>query len=243
MNVAVILAGGSGNRFGSERPKQFLEVAGKQIIEHSIDAFENNALIDEICIVTRADYLDEVKALVARGGYSKVKKVIQGGQERYTSSVAAIDAYPDDSINMLFHDAVRPVVSDRMITDCIEALRQYNAVTVAAMTTDTIIAVDDRNCIREIPARATLRNVQTPQGFKAGIIREAYKLALNDPDFTTTDDCGTVKKYLPDEPIYVVQGDSSNMKLTYTEDLTIIEKLLQLRTQNNTTASNKKQIL
>ena len=98
MNVAIILAGGSGNRFGSERPKQFLEVAGKQIIEHSIDAFERNALIDEICIVTRADYLDEVKALVARGGYRKVKKVIQGGQERYTSSVAAIDAYQIDSI-------------------------------------------------------------------------------------------------------------------------------------------------
>ena len=239
MNVAVILAGGSGNRFGSERPKQFLEVAGKQIIEYSIDAFENNALIDEVCIVTRADYLPEVEALVARNRYRKVKKVISGGKERYSSSVAAIDAYPDDRTNLLFHDAVRPMVSDRVITDCIKALRQYNAVTVAAPTTDTIVAVNECNCIREIPARATLRNVQTPQGFKAGIIREAYKRALNDPDFTTTDDCGTVKKYLPDEPIYVVQGENSNIKLTYTEDLIVIEKLLQLRAQSNVTATNK----
>lgn len=239
MNVAIILAGGSGNRLGSEKPKQFLEIAGKQVIEYSIDAFENNALIDEICIVTRADYLHEVEALVARNRYRKVTKVISGGKERYSSSVAAIDAYPDDSINLLFHDAVRPMVRDRVITECIEALEHYNAVTVAAPTTDTIIAVDAQNCIREIPARASLRNVQTPQGFKAGIIREAYRRALDDPDFTTTDDCGTVKKYLPNEPIYVVQGDSSNMKLTYPEDLTVIEKLLQLRAQNNVTATNK----
>lgn len=231
MNVAIILAGGSGLRLGSELPKQFLQIAGKQVIEHSIDAFESHALIDEICIITRADYLQQVRELVARRGYRKVKKILQGGKERYDSSLAAIKAYPDEQTNLLFHDAVRPLVSERIITDCIEALSHYNAVTVAAKTTDTILAVDSNECIDFIPARETLRNAQTPQCFKAGIIREAYKHALADPDFTTTDDCGTVKRYLPNEPIFVVQGDNFNLKLTYKEDLPIFEQLFLLRKQ------------
>lgn len=229
MNIAVILAGGSGNRFGSDTPKQFLCVAGKQVIEHSIDAFERNALIDEICIVTRADFLDEVKALVARNAYRKVSKVIHGGSERYTSSLAAIDAYPDDNVNLLFHDAVRPMVSDRAITRCVEALEHYNAVTVAAPTTDTIVVVDEQGCISRIPPRANLRNVQTPQGFKARVIRQAYHKALADPNFVTTDDCGTVRKYMPDEPVYIVEGESTNIKLTYPHDLQLMELLLLQR--------------
>jgi len=233
MNVAIILAGGSGNRVGGETPKQFLQVAGKQVIEHSIDAFENNALIDEICIVTRADYIQEVETLVARNRYKKVKKVLNGGKERYESSMAALGAYPDDKTNLLFHDAVRPLVSDKIITACIEALQHYNAVTVAARTTDTILSVNSRECIEFIPAREALRNAQTPQCFKAKIIRTAYERAQADKDFTTTDDCGTVKRYLPEEPIYVVPGDSYNIKLTYKEDLLLLEQLFRLRNQSS----------
>ena len=234
MNIAIILAGGSGTRMGNDTPKQFLRVAGKQVIEHTIDVFEKCALIDEICIVSKADFVNEVESIVVRNQYRKVRKVLQGGKERYNSSLAAINAYADDEANMLFHDAVRPLVNDRIIADCIEALKHYNAVDVAAKTTDTIISVNDNECIDFIPNRAMLRNGQTPQCFKRGTIRRAYELALADPDFTTTDDCGTVRKYLPDEPIFVVDGDNSNMKLTYVEDLFLLDKLFQLRTQNGT---------
>ena len=232
-NVAIILAGGSGNRLGGEIPKQFMLVAGKQVIEHSIDAFEKHTLIDEICIITRADYVQTVKELVARNNYQKVKKILQGGKERYDSTLAAIGAYTDDETNMLFHDAVRPLVSERIITDCIEALQHYNAATVAAMTTDTILSVDSNGCIDFIPRRETLRNTQTPQCFRAGIIREAYRRALTDPGFTTTDDCGVVKRYMPEVPIYVVQGEAYNMKLTYKEDLQILEQLFKIRKRQN----------
>ncbi|MBQ9705695.1 MAG: SDR family NAD(P)-dependent oxidoreductase, partial [Paludibacteraceae bacterium] len=229
MNIAVILAGGSGSRLGNETPKQFLKVAGKQVIEHTIDVFERCQLIDAVCIVSRPDYINEVEAIVVRNKYKKVQKILQGGKERYHSSLAAINAYTDDSINLLFHDAVRPLVSERIIRDCIEALKTYNAVDVAAATTDTIISVDDKGCIDYIPNRTLLRNGQTPQCFKRGTIRRAYELALADPAFTTTDDCGTVRRYLPDEPIYVVAGENSNMKLTYIEDLFLLDKLFQLR--------------
>lgn len=229
MNIAVILAGGSGTRMGNDQPKQFLKVAGKQIIEHTIDAFEASKDIDEICVVSRADYVGDVEALVVRNQYKKVKRILQGGKERYDSSLAAINAYQNDEDNLLFHDAVRPLVTEKIIHDCVAALRRYNAVDVAVKTTDTIIAVDGQNCIEHIPDRQVLRNGQTPQCFKRGTIKRAYDLALQDPDFRTTDDCGVVRRYLPDEPIYVVEGANFNMKLTYVEDLFLLDKLFQLR--------------
>lgn len=234
MNIAVILAGGSGTRLGNDLPKQFLKVAGKQIIEHTIDVFEHCQEIDEICIVSKAEYISDVEALVVRNQYHKVKKVLQGGKERYDSSLAAIHAYTDNDANLLFHDAVRPLVNERIIHDCIEALRQYNAVDVATKTTDTIIAVDEHDCIEHIPNRAQLRNGQTPQCFKRGTIYHAYEVALADPDFRTTDDCGVVRRYLPEEPIYVVPGENFNMKLTYVEDLFLLDKLFQLRSIRGT---------
>ena len=214
---------------GNDQPKQFLKVAGKQIIEHTIDAFEASKDIDEICVVSRADYVGDVEALVVRNQYKKVKRILQGGKERYDSSLAAINAYQNDEDNLLFHDAVRPLVTEKIIHDCVAALRRYNAVDVAVKTTDTIIAVDGQNCIEHIPDRQVLRNGQTPQCFKRGTIKRAYDIALQDPDFRTTDDCGVVRRYLPDEPIYVVEGANFNMKLTYVEDLFLLDKLFQLR--------------
>ena len=232
MNIAVILAGGSGSRLGNDVPKQFMKVAGKQVIEHTIDVFENCRQIDEICIVSKPDYVENVEELVVKNLYKKVKKILNGGKERYDSSLAAINAYTDDNTNLLFHDAVRPLINERIVNDCIAALEKYNAVDVAVKTTDTIISVDANECIDFIPNRAQLRNGQTPQCFKRGTIKRAYEIALADPNFVTTDDCGTVRRYLPEEPIFVVAGENSNMKLTYLEDLFLLDKLFQLRTQS-----------
>jgi 2-C-methyl-D-erythritol 4-phosphate cytidylyltransferase len=229
MNIAVILAGGSGTRMGNDVPKQFLKVAGKKVLEHTIEVFENAKNIDEICIVSRTDYINEVESIIINNGYTKVKKILSGGKERYDSSLAAINAYPTNNHNLLFHDAVRPLLTERIIDDCLTALNQYNAVDVAIKTTDTIIHVDNNDCIISIPNRSELRNGQTPQCFKRDTIAHAYELALRDPNFKTTDDCGTVRKYLPNEPIYVVEGENFNMKLTYLEDLFLLDKLFQLK--------------
>lgn len=223
MTVAVLLAGGSGSRFGGEQPKQFLVVAGKSILAHTIDVFESHPLIDEIAIVTRADSMEETQRIVAEGGYQKVKRFLTGGRERYHSSLAAINAYTDDETRLLIHDAVRPLVSHRIISDCIHALDHYEAVDVAIPATDTIIRVDEHDCIVETPPRAMLRNVQTPQGFLRGTISRAYEIGLRDPAFVTTDDCGVVHHYLPDTPIYVVRGEVTNIKITYPEDLMLLK--------------------
>ncbi|MDH8700901.1 2-C-methyl-D-erythritol 4-phosphate cytidylyltransferase [Dysgonomonadaceae bacterium PH5-43] len=228
-NIAVILAGGSGSRMEEAIPKQFLKVAGKKVIEHTIDVFEQNENIDDIIIVSKADYIPEVEQLIINNQYTKVRKVLQGGKERYHSSLAAINAGENDEDNLIFHDAVRPLVNNRIINDCIESLKRYDVVNVAIKTTDTIIQVDDNNLITSIPQRSALRNGQTPQCFKRSIIKKAYETALKDPNFVTTDDCGVVKKYLPEVPIFVVDGEVFNMKLTYREDLFLLDKLFQLK--------------
>lgn len=232
MNVAIILAGGSGNRLGGDRPKQFLKVAGKKIIEHTIDVFENNECIDEIAIVCKEEFIPEVEQMIVDNQYRKIGKVLHGGSERYQSSLSAIEAYPDE-VNLIFHDAVRPLLNNRIINDCIEALSNYNAVDVAIPATDTIIQIESSsNTIDSIPDRNLLMNGQTPQCFKRQTIKKAYDLALKDPGFKTTDDCGVVRKYLPEEPIFVVRGEPFNMKVTHVEDLFLLDKLYQLKSSS-----------
>ncbi len=226
-NIAIILAGGSGSRFGADMPKQFLQVAGKMIIEHTIDAFERHPMIDEIAIVSRADYMEEMREMVKKDGYVKVTHVLQGGKERYHSSLAAIEAFTDDDDNLLIHDGVRPLVSERIISDCVDALAEYEAVDVAVPTTDTIIELNEDGSIARIPQRRLLRNAQTPQCFRRRVIAGAFRLALQDPDFFPTDDCSIVLKYMPEVAIKVVDGEPSNIKVTYKSDLETVERRLK----------------
>jgi len=229
-NIGVILAGGKGLRLGEHLPKQFLKIAGKKVIEHTLDVFQAHPEIDEIVVVVSEEYMKTIEEISISNPYTKLKKILVGGIERYESSLAAINAYESypDETNLIFHDSVRPLVSYEIISDCIKALKDYHAVDVAIKTTDTIISVKD-NTIFNVPPRDLLYNGQTPQAFKLGTIREAYNIALTDSDFKTTDDCGVVHKYLPEEKIYIVKGTQQNMKLTYKEDLFLLDKLFQLK--------------
>src|SRR5262249_21562977 len=133
-----------------------------------------------------------------------------------------------EDCNVLFHDAVRPLVSPRIVADCFEALRRYDAVDVAIPSADTIIEVTADNIISDIPPRAQLRRGQTPQAFRAAVIKKAYDCAEGDPDFVATDDCSVVLRYLPHVPIFVVSGDDRNMKVTQPIDVYLADKLFQL---------------
>ena len=229
--VAVILSGGHGSRFGTSVPKQYTKLAGKMVIEHTLSIFQSHPLIDEVCIVAHKDYIKLIEKSVLHNLYSKVKKILIGGDQRYESSLVAIQAYhhkyPDDT-KILFHDSVRPFVDHDTISRCLTALDQYDAVDVAIGCSDTIIEVD-QNVIIDIPNRSQLRSGQTPQAFKLSTIKSAYDLALVDPNFKTTDDCGAIKKYLPSEPIFVVEGSNTNIKITYKEDIYIADRLFQLK--------------
>ena len=198
------------------------------VVEHTIDVFEHNANIDEIAIVSNPFYVSDFETIVIKNGWKKVKKILRGGEERYLSSLSAIHAYEGCDVNLIFHDAVRPLVSQRIINDVVQALEEYGAVDAALPATDTIIEVDG-DYIRQIPDRSKLKRGQTPQAFHIDVIDKAYRIALQDKAFKVTDDCGVVVKYLPETPVYVVAGEESNMKLTYKEDTYLLDKFFQLK--------------
>lgn len=229
-NIAIILAGGIGSRLNAGIPKQFLKVAGKTVIEHSISIFQKHPLVDEIAVVANEAYHRKIEEYAVKNNFTKIKKILASGIERHYSSLSAIKAYEhEEDCNLIFHDAVRPLLNPLILTKVIEALKEYEAVDVAIQSADTIIQVNEQNVITNIPSRKLLRRGQTPQGFRLSIIKEAYEKALADPNFITTDDCGVVLKYLPDKKILVVEGEDANMKLTYKEDFYLIDKLFQLK--------------
>ena len=219
-NIAVILAGGVGSRMGYATPKQFLELAGRPVIAHSIDVFASHAAIDEVAVVVHPEWRGHMEEIAAANHWEKLKKIIDGGDERYRSSmnaVAACQEEPDDT-NLLFHDAARPWVSGKIITRVLEALRTYEAVGVAIPSADTVWEVED-GAVREIPDRSRMWLAQTPQAFRLPLVAEAYRRAMQDPDFMATDDCSVVRKYMPEVEIHVVEGDKGNTKITYAEDI------------------------
>ncbi len=129
---------------------------------------------------------------------------------------------------MLFHDAARPLVDQRIIADCVAGLADCQALGVVVPTADTIAQLDD-GVMTSIPPRESLGRCQTPQGFRLSVIRRAYRLAAADPDaaaFRATDDCGIVLRYLPGVRVRVVAGSERNLKITYPGDLRIAEAAL-----------------
>ena len=227
-NIGVILAAGSGSRTGLSTPKQFLPLGGKTVLEHSVQTFNNHPTIDQVVIVTAPEFMDRVKAIVKENGWNKVTAVLAGGKERYDSSLAAVRHFADkpDTV-MLFHDAARPLVSERIITDTLKAMEKYDAVDVAIPAVDTIVQCNSEGTFMEsIQDRSLLWRMQTPQGFRQKTIEKAYSIALKDPKFTATDDCGTVLRYLPDVKVGIVRGSERNIKLTYADDLSLLQFLL-----------------
>ncbi|MBP7102816.1 MAG: 2-C-methyl-D-erythritol 4-phosphate cytidylyltransferase [Bacteroidales bacterium] len=232
MNIAAILAGGTGVRFGGDIPKQFISLAGKTLIEYSIEAFQQHPLIDEIVIVVPSMYISKCEKY--KQNYSKLQKIVAGGKERYHSTLAVLSAYKTyKEANIILHDGVRPLITQQMINDVVSALHKYNAATLAVKTTDTIIQSSENNVVNGILDRSALWNVQTPQAFKLSVLQQAFELALKDSNFHATDDSAVVFNYLKSEKIAIVEGDVSHIKLTYPSDVLYAEKLLLSKLKNN----------
>ena len=225
-NYGIILASGSGSRYGADVPKQFVKIAGKTILEHTIEIFEKSKLINEIFIVITPEYRHFAEEILLKNSYSKVTKLLNGGEIRKESSYIGISAIEDEEANVIIHDCARPFLTQKIIEDCIDALKNYSAVDVAIPSADTIVEVNENNIIQNIPLRAKLRRGQTPQSFRLSVIKKAHELSKDDKNFT--DDCGLVVKYnLCD--VYVVEGDVENIKVTYPSDIFMADRLFQIR--------------
>lgn len=246
-NIAVILAGGTGSRMYDKAvrstgagaallPKQFMILDGCTVIEHSIATFNDHPAINEVAVVVHPDWRGRMEEIAEASGWQKLRKIIDGGSERYMSSLNAIMAYIDepDDTNLLLHDAARPWVSSEIIDRVVASLQYHEAVGVAVPSTDTVWEVHPDmgvengewrvesgvpRFVARIPERKLMWRAQTPQAFRLSLIRDAYQRALQDPQFQATDDCGVVRKYMPGVKISVVEGEESNRKITYKEDI------------------------
>ena len=237
--VAVVLGGGVGQRLGAGMPKQLLTLGGKTLVERCVAAFDQAPGIDEILVVMARGYTGQVKAMLTDAGYRKVTAVVEGGETRPDSTRVALAAIaatappaagtttasaPGDC-GVLLHDAARPLVDQRIIADCVAALRVHDAAGVAVPASDTMV-VTENGVMHSMPRRETLQRCQTPQCFRLQVITRAHELAAADPGFTPTDDCGVVLRYLPDVDVHIVPGSERNIKVTYAQDLAVAEALL-----------------
>lgn len=230
-NIAVILSGGVGMRFGLPQPKQFAKLAGRAIIEYTIDVFEKSSAIDEVIVVSQGDYCNVIWDLVKKNGWQKISKIVHGGDERFYSSYSALQALTGYSgeCKILFHDAVRPLVDESIIEKCLEALNSFEAVDVVIPSADTLVEIQDNGCIENIPNRSMMRRGQTPQAFKLATIRQAYDKALTLGRVAFTCDCSVLRSMLPEIRVITVDGHEHNIKITHPIDLFLAEKLLQER--------------
>jgi 2-C-methyl-D-erythritol 4-phosphate cytidylyltransferase len=246
--VAVVLAGGTGRRFGaagetgtgradaggagSSLPKQLLVLAGTTLLERSVAAFDAAPGVDEVLVVMAAGFTELATQVLGAIGYRKLTGVIEGGAARADSTrraITALSGAAGGDRNVLFHDAARPLVDQRIIADCVTALGSWQAVGVVVPASDTMVEMTDGAITRVLP-RQSLARCQTPQGFRLSVISRAHELAAADPAFTeaaATDDCGVVVRYLPDVTIRAVSGSQRNLKITYPSDLAVAEALLR----------------
>jgi 2-C-methyl-D-erythritol 4-phosphate cytidylyltransferase len=229
--VAVVLAAGTGSRFGGSVPKQLRVLAGRTIIAHCVAAFTVAPGVDSVLVVTAAEIAEQVLREVA--GFGKIADVITGGATRSESTRCAIDWLnarfaPGADCKVLFHDAARPLIDQQTIAECIDALDRWEAVGTVVASADTIVEITDGKIRRTLP-RESLARCQTPQGFLLPVISRAYDLASADPEFASfpaTDDCGVVLRYLPEVPIRTVAGNERNLKITYSADIAIARTLM-----------------
>ena len=211
-------------------PKQMIKIAGKTILEHTVAAMNASPEIDEVIVMITPGWSEQTATLLGNR-YPKLSRILEGGATRNDTTSKVIDALSSDTegeVKVVLHDAVRPLLDERIIAECVAALDSYGAVDVVIPSSDTIVQVGPDETISSIPDRSTLRRGQTPQAFLLSVLRDAYVKAKDDPNFAATDDCGVVLKYSPEVPIKTVAGAEHNLKVTHPVDLFIADKLFQL---------------
>ncbi len=215
---AIIVAGGSGKRMGTDVPKQLLKLGGSTILERTLRPFIQCRDISDIIIVTEDSILKDVTQIVRDGFNRKTAPpitVVQGGAERQDSVWNGLKAVPDDGEVVVIHDAVRPFITAGLITECVVSAMKNGAVSVMRPLKETVKVVAD-NIVIETLDRSKLWITQTPQAFRTELIREAHIRAREDT-VTGTDDCMLVERL--GHSVYCIEGTDLNIKITTPADL------------------------
>ena len=224
MNIAIIAAAGAGTRMASDRPKQFLLLAGTPVIVHTLKAFEQCDSIHEVIVVLPAEQSAGFLSMAGKYGLRKLARVVPGGATRAESVKRGLMSVRTATAEIVaVHDGVRPVVTVDEIERTVLAAREHGAAILVAPVTDTIKEVRDQSVVRTLD-RGVLRRALTPQCFRFDLLRDAYQHAdVNDPSLT--DESALVEQL--GHPVSVVEGSARNIKITTLEDLEIAEGLLR----------------
>jgi len=223
VNTAIIVAAGSGTRFGAEKPKQFLEILGQPLIIYTLQKFESCPAIDEIILVLPAGEIESFRQIAPKYNLKKLAKIVSGGKTRAASVWNGLMAVDEKSAEIVaVHDGARPLVAVEEIIKTIEKAKETDAACLVGFVTDTIKEVADGKIVQTID-RTKLRRALTPQCFRYEILKRAF--AQNEASEIVTDECFLVEKLGVE--VSIVEGSSQNIKITTPEDIAIVENFLK----------------
>lgn len=237
--TAVVLAAGSGRRMGGDVAKQYMELGGRPLICHALQAVEESAVIDDCILVTGAEDISYViEEIVKRYGFHKVDRIVAGGRERYDSVYNALQMIrnrqmriPNEDGFVFIHDGARPFLTEEILTRTLQAVREDHACVAGMPVKDTIKIVDEKGYACKTLDRNSLWQVQTPQVFDTALIIEAYERLMQEKEnletkgIRITDDAMVVETLMR-HPVRLVEGSYENIKITTPEDLVAAEAFL-----------------
>ncbi len=231
MNIALIFAGGTGQRMNSStRPKQFLELHGKPILIYTLEQFETHEFIDAIVVVCVESWIDYCKGLIEKFGIKKVSCVMAGGKtgflSRYLGISQAYEMFPPDSL-VLFHDGVRPLIDHDTITRNIQCAKKYKSAVTVSPSTETVALQEEKNKVGRIIDRSQCQLAKAPQTFILKDVYQAHKEAVEKGIEDCIDTAYLMQK--TGHSIHTVQGKPENIKITTPADFYIFRALLDAK--------------
>lgn len=227
MNIALIIAGGVGQRTNQDIPKQFINVNDKPVIIYTLEAFQNHKDIDAIEVVCLDGWHDILSAYAKQFNITKLHKIVSGGENGQASirnGVYSIsESFSKDDI-ILVHDAIRPMISEEIITDCINTCKEYGSAITSIPCAEAMLYTTDKVQSDKIISRDELLRTQTPQAFSVGRLKAAHEEALKRGITNSVASCTLMIEL--GEKVYFSKGSEKNIKLTTADDFEIFRALL-----------------
>ena len=220
---AIIVAAGTSKRMNDGVDKLAVRLSGKPLLAWTISRFESAEIIDEIIVVTREDEIAKVKEMAKSEGFRKVSSIVKGGAYRQQSAQNGLNAVSKDSKVVLIHDGARPLIRTSDIKQIVASAEENGAALLAVPSKDTVKEVQNGIVTQTLP-RESVWLAQTPQGFKKELLQEAFSSAEKE-GYIGTDEASLVERIGKD--VTIVEGHSSNIKVTVTPDIGVVQSLLK----------------
>lgn len=232
MNIAAIFAGGVGTRMHTkELPKQFLKIHDKPIIIRTLELFEENPEIDMIVIACVENWIGYLNKLISKYNLRKVQRIVKGGKSGQESIYNVLKAAEElgnrDKDIVLIHDGVRPLITQKTISDNITSVKKNGSAITSVKVKETVLIVDNDESITEVPDRAASRLARAPQSFYLDDILSAHEKAISENKFDFIDSCSMLQYY--GKKLYLVDGPQENIKITTPDDFYTMRALLDAK--------------